>query len=129
MIKRVLLVDDDSDDRDILVKILADSFSSIKVEQVQSTPDALKSLVERPRPDLIFLDLGLPGADGIECLTKLKGNKSTKNIPVVLYSSSQNEMEKKLSLRIGALAFISKTSDMQILSDSVSDIIHQLNKL
>lgn len=128
MIKRVLLVDDDQDDREVFARFFSEYFSSIILDQAHDTTAALRSLIKLPRPDLIFLDLIMPGADGIECLTKLKANRSTRNIPVVLYSSSENEMDKKLSIKIGAIAFINKTSNIHSLTEKIMHLIDSLNK-
>jgi CheY-like chemotaxis protein len=129
LIKRVLLVDDDPEDREIFARFFSERFSNIILDQAQNTAAALRALVKLPRPDLIFLDLIMPGADGIECLTKLKANRSTRNIPVVLYSSSQNDLDKTLSIKIGAIAFINKTSNIPLLTGKITDLIDQLNKL
>jgi CheY-like chemotaxis protein len=128
LIKRVLLVDDDQEDREIFAGFFSEQFSSIILDQVHDTTAALRSLIKHPRPDLIFLDLIMPGADGIECLTKLKANRSTRNIPVVLYSSSTSEMDRKLSIKIGAMAFINKTSNIHSLTEKITHLIEQLNK-
>jgi CheY-like chemotaxis protein len=129
LIKRVLLVDDDQEDREIFARFFAEQFSSIILDQVHDTTAALSAMIKLPRPDLIFLDLIMPGADGIECLTKLKANRSTRHIPVVLYTSSTNEMDKKLSIKIGAMGFINKTSNIHSLKEKITNLIEQLNKV
>jgi CheY-like chemotaxis protein len=129
LIKRVLLVANDQEDCQIFAQFFSERFSSIILDQLHNTTAVLRSLVKLPRPDLIFLDLLMPGADGIECLTKLKANRSTRNIPVVLYSSSpDNDLDKNLSIRIGAIAFINKTSNISSLTEKITNLIEQLNR-
>ena len=57
---------------------------------------------------LIVLDLNMPGMDGLETLKKLKAHPEYSYIPVVIYSTSGNEAEKKLCIQSGAVDFITK---------------------
>lgn len=122
MIKRILFIDDNADDGRIFQQIIQESFSSIAVDFARSGSQAF-ALLSKTRTDVIFLELIIPGMDGIECLTKLKINRNTKNIPVVLYTASKNEMEKKLALKLGAFDVISKTSTLSIRTDKIKKIL------
>jgi CheY-like chemotaxis protein len=126
MIRRVLLIDDDMDDIDVFKTIMLSIDSLIDVLCLQQ-PKSMESVISTSRPDLIFLDLMMPDIDGIECLTKLKANKSTRNIPVILYTGSQNRTEKNLALRIGAFEVIAKGSNIPNITSSIKQSISFLN--
>ncbi len=63
---------------------------------------------DMPMPDLILLDLNLPGKDGREVLTEIKADERFKHIPVVILTSSQDEEDILRSYRLHANCYISK---------------------
>jgi CheY-like chemotaxis protein len=123
MVKRILMVDDDADDRKIFHEIIHNLDASLEVVLATSAPEALKLLLLPPKPDLIFLDLLMPGMDGIECLTKMKANKRTGRIPVILYTSSENAMERKLAMRLGVFDIVIKTSNLENLTNRIRQLV------
>jgi len=122
MIKRILFIDDNAEDGRIFQQIIQELFTSVTIDFARSGPQAF-ALLSKARTDVIFLELIMPGMDGIECLTKLKTNRNSKQIPVVLYTASKNEMEKKLALKLGAFDVISKTSNLGALTDKIKKIL------
>ncbi|HRY29630.1 MAG TPA: response regulator, partial [Elusimicrobiota bacterium] len=79
--KRILVVDDDKDIRRLVENILMkDGFVTVGAE---SAADAFKK-IQASKPDLIILDLQLPDKDGFEVCKTLRGDSSTKYIPVVI---------------------------------------------
>jgi len=63
---------------------------------------------KNPRPDLILLDISMPGMDGFEVLQKIKGDQMICNIPVIMLSASKNEQDIARSYNLGASNFIQK---------------------
>jgi CheY-like chemotaxis protein len=122
MIKRILLIDDSVEDGRVFQQIIQELFTSITIDFARSGPQAF-ALLSKTRSDVIFLELIIPGMDGIECLTKLKTSRNSKQIPVVLYTASKNEMEKRLALKLGAFDIISKTSNLATLTDKIKKIL------
>lgn len=122
MIKRILFIDASVEDGRIFQQIIQESFTSITIDFARSGPQAF-ALLSKAGTDVIFLELILPGMDGIECLTKLKTIRNSKQIPVVLYTASKNEMEKKLALKLGAFGVISKTNNLSTLADKLKKIL------
>jgi two-component system, OmpR family, response regulator len=82
--KKVLLVDDDQ----FLIDLLAEKIKKAGFEAfTANTGDEAIAQVTQNRPDLILLDLMMPGMDGLSVLKKLKSTEEHKNIPVVVLTS------------------------------------------
>lgn len=77
---------------------------------------------EAPRPDLILLDLNLPGMDGREVLAEVKSDQNLKAIPVVVLTTSQSEEDVLKSYNLGANCFITKPVGMDQFAKVVNSI-------
>jgi len=66
------------------------------------------SLIKKKKPDIILLDLLLPGKDGFEILTELKADKNLKNIPVIVLSNLSQDEDIKKALSLGAVDYYVK---------------------
>lgn len=115
---RILIVDDDADTVGLL---------SAAVRQIGFTPlaavDGYEALAmaRRHRPDLILLDLRLPGMDGYEALSHLKRDAVTQAIPIVVISAHvlDTEREAKRLIVLGAASFLPKPFSIGELLDKV----------
>ncbi|MDK2817567.1 MAG: two-component system, OmpR family, alkaline phosphatase synthesis response regulator PhoP [Moorella sp. (in: firmicutes)] len=78
--------------------------------EVLTAPDGPTALakVEQTLPDLIILDLMLPGIDGLEVCRRLKANKATAAIPIIILSAKNDELDKVLGLELGADDYVTK---------------------
>lgn len=84
-------------------------FEGYKLNVATSGPQGLKSASSDP-PDVILLDIVMPGIDGYEVLRRLKKNPKTKNIPVLILTNLSGEKEEvQKAIRLGALDFIKKS--------------------
>jgi diguanylate cyclase (GGDEF)-like protein len=101
----ILIVDDTKDNLDILRDILM--FNGYRVQTARSGEAALKRVQESP-PDLILLDILMPGMDGFEVCTRLKASESTKDIPVIFVSSMADIDSKVQGFKVGAVDYINK---------------------
>jgi CheY-like chemotaxis protein len=128
MIRKIFMVDDDAEDQEIFQRVIGDIDSEIEVSFYNNGAVALDHIGAKGRPDLIFLDCLMPVMDGIECLTKLKANRSTRQIPVIMYTSSQNHKENELAIRLGAFQLIQKTNQLEKLSRDIGEVVALLNK-
>ncbi len=104
--KKILLVEDDLFIRDLYIRVLSQSGygMSVAVNGEEGLQLALN------KPDLILLDIMLPKVNGVEVLERLKEDKRTKDIPVVLVSNLGQRSIVKQALEIGARGYILKMS-------------------
>ncbi len=72
-----------------------------------------------PRPELILLDLNLPGKSGFEILSEIKASESFRSIPVIIFSSSTRASDRDRSLALGAESFVTKPSSMELFLAAV----------
>ncbi len=112
MIGKILIVDDVSTNRIVFkVKLTAAGYNSI----MAGDGATCLRLAQSELPDLILLDLMLPDLSGVEVLKQLKANPVTRRIPVVMFSSEQDPMQRLTALRAGAEDFLSRPIDDQTL--------------
>lgn len=117
---RILIVDDEPDNRELLRIVLG--WDGFVTETAASGEEALASAAEHP-PDLMLLDLMMPGLDGCQVTTLLKQNLATKNIPVMIISAMNDHATKMRVLRAGAAEFISKPIDRSDLCQRVRAVL------
>lgn len=65
-----------------------------------------------PTPDILILDIGLPGIDGKELLTKLRKNESTCSLPIIMMSGSSSQRDYQECIALGTNAYIQKTANV-----------------
>ena len=115
-----LIVEDSLTDRDLLTRYLQQF--GITVTSAQSSEEALKMLQSAP-PDLVFLDVVLPGQSGFEFCRDLKTTESTQNIPVVICSTKGTDADKLWGSMLGADAYLTKPVDQQLLTQTLEKLM------
>ncbi len=123
MVERIMLIDDDEDDREFFCFAIKEIDKSITIDCCTSGPSALAKLQESntPLPHLIFLDINMPGRSGKETLMALKKAERTKAIPVIMYSSS--ELEKDEMKELGAAHYLIKPNRLIVIIEELTRII------
>jgi len=104
-IKNILIVDDSPTDRQFLSELLVKN--GYKVSTADSAEDALAK-VKQQRPDLVLMDVVMPGQNGFQATRMLTRDDSTKNIPVIICTSKAQETDKVWGMRQGARDYIVK---------------------
>jgi len=101
----VLVVEDDADIRELLRYNLEQE--GFAVEQAADGGEALR-LIERRVPELMILDLLLPGMPGLELCRKLRGTPSTATLPILILTAKGEEVDRVLGLEMGADDYVVK---------------------
>jgi CheY-like chemotaxis protein len=105
--KRVLLVDDEPELTDVVREYLQESY---EVETAGSGTAALDSFRKR-RPDVVFLDISMPGPSGLEVLKELR--RADPTLPVVMVTVNTDVAVVQECLREGAFAYVPKPFDLK----------------
>ena len=113
----VLIVEDSLTDRELLSRYLRQA--GMAVTSAQSSEEALR-LLQTSKPDLIVLDVVLPGQSGFEFCHDLKTTKTTRNIPIVICSTKSTEADKLWGSMLGAEAYLTKPIDPEQLIETVA---------
>jgi two-component system nitrogen regulation response regulator NtrX len=116
MKNRVLVVDDEPAIRDTMRMIL--EYEGLDVTAASSGQEAL-SIVEKDPPDIVFLDVKMPGLDGLEVLSRLRGMNET--LPVVIVSAHGTASTALEAGRLGAFRFIEKPLSKDYVLDAVRE--------
>jgi CheY-like chemotaxis protein len=89
------------------------------VRLASSAPEALASIALQ-RPDLILMDIQLPGQDGLSLTRQLKADPAQASIPVVAVTAHAMASDRQLSLDAGCIGHITKPYDTQILGEQIA---------
>jgi CheY-like chemotaxis protein len=109
-----LLVEDDASDTRLAVMALKRANARLQIHTVKNGADAIAFLQSEPpfekrsRPDMVVLDLNLPGVDGREVLTMMKDIKELNNIPVIVLSTSSYEKDIEYCQKMNVSAYLTK---------------------
>ncbi len=113
---RVLIVDDVTENIHTMMNILRAEYA---VLAATSGAKALELAERRPQPDLILLDIMMPGMDGYEVLARLKANPATAEIPVLFITSLAEPADETRGLEMGAADYITKPVNPDLLKRRV----------
>lgn len=102
---RILVVEDDRDIAELIGRYLEKA--GFTVELLASGRDALAALVARP-PDVLVLDLMLPGVDGLEICRAARAQEKTANIPIIMLTARAEESDRIAGLELGADDYLGK---------------------
>lgn len=109
----VYLIDDDLDHILLITRALRETDHAVEPQSFSDPQEALDALNAAKRlPDLILLDINMPGLSGFDVLTKLKEDQRLKTIPVVMLTSSELSTDVAKAYELGASGYISKPSYM-----------------
>ena len=107
----ILIVDDEADILDLIGDLMESGEKDVEVAKAQSGVEALLMIGER-KPEMLILDLKMPGMDGYEVCRRLKSNPGTRNIRIVSISGDHSPAVKERILETGADLFFTKPLDI-----------------
>ena len=115
---RILIIEDNPKNMKIMVDLMqVHGYETITAEDgMIGLETALKE-----KPDLILMDVQLPGIDGYEVTRRLKGKDATRDIPVIVVTSFAMKGEEARAKEVGAAGYISKPIDIHKLMDTVAE--------
>ncbi len=117
-----MIVDDEKDILDMLEDLLKSGEEDINVVRAQSGIAALLMIGEY-RPDLLILDIMMPGMNGYEVCQKLKANSSTQNVKIVAISGDHNPAVRDRILNAGADLFFAKPLDIVVFREQCFNLL------
>jgi CheY-like chemotaxis protein len=123
---KVLIIDDDEDDRSIFCAAIRELSPSIECKEAESCYQGHTLLTQNLQalPDYIFLDINMPRVDGETCFRRLKKDKAVSHIPVIMYSTTDNQQEIKRFYERGAFAFVTKPREYGALLNSLRSVLN-----
>ena len=119
----ILLVEDNPNDAEMTLRALRRNNLVNRVHWVKDGAEALDFLSSNEKkPKLVLLDLKMPKVDGIEVLRRLKAEESTRTLPVVVMTSSNEERDVAETYRLGANSYIVKPVEFEAFLETVAKI-------
>jgi CheY-like chemotaxis protein len=115
----ILLVEDSPSDANLTIREFSKAKIANNLHWVEDGDTAMNYLrqqgefADAPRPDLILLDLNLPGMDGREVLEEVKSDTDLKRIPVVILTTSNDEQDVLRSYNLNANCYVTKPIDIE----------------
>lgn len=119
---KILLIEDEEDIAS-LIKLQAE----LAGYKVHVEADGLNGLmaVERERPDVIILDIMLPGLNGLDVCRKIRSNADFNNIPIIIISAKSEELDVVLGLELGADDYVAKPFSVKVLFSRVKAVLRR----
>lgn len=125
----ILLVEDSPADAELAVIAIQQTRPDVRVEVVATGEAALAFLerrddhAEAPVPELVLLDLNLPGRDGTEILERIKADERLRPIPVIVFSNSNADDDIAAAYRAQANAYLLKPMEYAEIKDALADLL------
>ncbi len=110
--KHIALADDDDEDKELLQEAIKRACPDIFFTLADNGAILLDKLKTNPPPDFIILDINMPYLNGKDCLKIIKSKQTTKEIPVMVYSTSSNMKDVEEAFSNGADYYVIKPNNM-----------------
>jgi DNA-binding response OmpR family regulator len=123
--RRVLVVDDERSIR-MLCRVNLRA-SGMEVLEADDGNEGLE-LARRERPDLILLDVMMPGLDGWSVARELAADKSTKEIPIIFITARADPADRRLGEQLGGVGYVVKPFDPVGIGELVEDVLTRLER-
>ena len=122
----LMIIDDDPDDRWLFIRAVNSISKEYEYLQAHDGSNAIELLQAAAQlPAYIFLDLNMPRMNGKECLVEIKKHAALKDIPVIIYSTSDYAKDLEFTLQHGAAYYLPKPVDMKLLPAAIMAAIKE----
>ncbi len=124
MDKRKILLIDDSEITLAMEKAVLEA----RGYEVRATPSLVEfeKILQTWKPDLILTDIHMPEAKGTDICRTLKNEYGTQDIPIVLFSSLNDEELGRLAEQVGADGFLSKANGLEAMGEKIDELVSQI---
>jgi len=117
--QKILVVDDESNIRLLVKNMLGNRYNVVEA----GDGDEAIIQAEKEKPDLIMLDILMPGKDGFTTCNQLKANKATKGTPVIMVTALQHKLDEKLALSLKADGYMRKPFTSDDLLNAIRSVL------
>ena len=124
--KNILLVEDNPVNRRLAVFLLRSQ--GYEVREATTALEALEML-EKERPDLIVMDIQLPGMDGLEATRKIKAQPATTDIPIIAVTSYAMKGDREKAMAAGCAGYVTKPIDKNVFIQEVAARLGEKSKI
>jgi DNA-binding response OmpR family regulator len=122
-VRQICLIEDDADTEALVLRALR-RLGSPSIEVVRDGADAVRYFDSNPMsPDLVLLDLKLPGIDGFEVLRHIRGSESMRSTPVVIFSSEDAPLVREKARKLGANDYAVKPTNYNELVSVLRSLV------
>jgi CheY-like chemotaxis protein len=121
-LRRVLYVEDNPANVTFMQDLLS-SFESIELSVAQTAEAGVELAVRRP-PDVIIMDINLPGMSGIDALHALRANPNTRQVPVIALTAAASERDRQQGVQAGFYRYLTKPIKVDQLIGALESLIH-----
>lgn len=122
----IYLADDDEDDRELFVDALREVDPSVILTQAEDGLQLMEILhsIKDPIPEILFLDINMPGKNGFECLEEIRKQEGrVKEINIIILSTSNDPQDIEKALELGATFYAVKPNRFDVLKSFVKDVL------
>ncbi len=127
--KTILITDDDADDRYLIEQAVKETGLIYNLLEAQHGEDMMKLLNDMDAPYCIFLDINMPGKNGLSYLADLRSDPKYKDTAVIIYSALKHDEILDDAFEHGATLFLNKTADYHVLLSKVNKILDENGEL
>lgn len=120
----ILFSDDDTDDALLFTQAADLMKSTILLSFAEDGEQLMQFLSKESLPDMIFLDLNMPVKNGIECLQEIRSDKKLDNLPIIVYTTSDNPRDIETCYKLKANLYVVKPTSFESIIKTLKKIMN-----
>ena len=123
MIENIWFVDDDEDDCELFETVINSVLPSAAITYIHNGEVFMDSLKFTDQPDLIFLDINMPCKTGLDCLSEIRSYTQFSNLPIIIFSCSDEPKQISAAYEKGANLYFTKPSSYKEMETGIDTIL------